>query len=340
MVGESLGVIDKARPILLIIAIACGLSFGILLPQLIMNWFANIVYVSLIALVYSLALGVPFGDVARSFANLRFFTIAWLTNFLFVPLVAFSLALIFLGPYPAIFVGFILYSIAPCTDWFLIFTAMAKGDVCLGLALLPTNLILQVILIPIYLFLFAGLIVPFQISSLIETLLVFIVLPFALAAITRWIIRKTRTKEWKAKVIEKTLPNMQITILVVIIFFMFAEQAETITGNIGPLSIIFVPTILLFCTAFAITQLVSRKMKLKYGECALLSFTTIARNSPIGLAIAVGLFPTQPLIQAAIIIPEIIELPVLLLLVRLLAVIRSRFYRTDNLTSTNSARTK
>jgi ACR3 family arsenite efflux pump ArsB len=327
MAGESLAVIDKARPLLLIIAIACGLSFGIFLPQFTMSWFADIVYVSLIALVYSLILGAPFGDVARSFTNLRFFSIAWLINFLVVPLVAFSLALIFLGPYPAIFIGFILYSIAPCTDWFLIFTSMAKGDVCLGLALLPTNLILQVVLIPVYLFLFAGLIVPFQISSLIETLLVFIALPFALAGITRWVMKKAQTKEYKDRVLEKTLPNLQLTILLVIIFFMFAEQAGVITSNIGPLSIIFVPTILLFCTAFIITQSVSRKLKLKYGECALLSVTTVARNAPIGLAIAVGLFPTQPLIQAAIILPIIIELPVLLLLVRLLTVIRSRFYR-------------
>jgi ACR3 family arsenite efflux pump ArsB len=209
---------------------------------------------------------------------------------------------------------------------------MAKGDVCLGLALLPTNLILQVILIPVYLFLFAGLIVPFQISALIETLLVFIALPFALAGISRWVMRKIRPKQWKEKVLGKTLPNLQITILVVIIFFMFAEQAEIITSSIGQLSIIFLPTILLFCTAFTATQLVSRKLKLKYGECALLSFTTIARNSPIGLAIAVGLFPTQPLIQAAIIMPEIIELPILLLLVKLLTVIRSRFYRSEKLT--------
>jgi hypothetical protein len=40
----------------------------------------------------------------------------------------------------------------------------------------------------------------------------------------------------------------------------------------------------------------------------------------------VGLFPDLPLVQAAIIIPEVIELPVLLLVVRLLILMRSRYY--------------
>lgn len=39
--------------------------------------------------------------------------------------------------------------------------------------------------------------------------------------------------------------------------------------------------------------------------------TTIARNSPIALAIVVTAFPDQPLIALALIIGPLIELPVL-----------------------------
>ncbi|MBI0582668.1 MAG: bile acid:sodium symporter [Methanomassiliicoccus sp.] len=161
MADASLGPLDRLRPLLLIVAIIAGLSFGAFLPGLVQGWFETVVYIFLIVLVFSLVLGAQFGDVLRSLRNIRFFAVAWFLNFVVVPLTAFGLALIFLGPYPAIFVGFILYSIAPCTDWFLIFTSMAKGDVPLGLAALPTNLVLQILLIPLYLFLFAGLIVPF-----------------------------------------------------------------------------------------------------------------------------------------------------------------------------------
>jgi ACR3 family arsenite efflux pump ArsB len=236
-------------------AILAGLAFGILLPDLVQGWFDGVVFIFLIVLVYSLALGAQFGDILRSLRNVRFFAVAWFMNFVVIPLVAFVLALAFLGPYPAIFVGFILYSIAPCTDWFLIFTSMAKGDVPLGLALLPTNLVLQVVLIPVYLFLFAGLMVPFQVSALVETFAVFIVLPFALAGVTRWAMKRARSEEWRNDVLGRTLPNLQVMTLVVIIFFIFASQADVILENLGPLSIIIVPTALLFVIAFTLSQL-------------------------------------------------------------------------------------
>lgn len=310
----------------MILAIFAGLTFGFLMPELVYDWFNTVIYISLIVLVFSLIMGAHFEDVLHSLRNIRFFRTAWFMNFVVVPLTAFGLALIFLGPYPAIFVGFILYSIAPCTDWFLIFTSMANGNVPLGLALLPTNLILQIILIPVYLFLFAGLIVPIQISALVETFMVFILLPFILAGLLRWSMRIIRSEEWRDKLLGRTLPNLQVLTLVVIIFFIFAVQTDVILGNIVPLSILFVPTALLFIISFTLSQLISRKMRFEYGECALLSCTTVARNSPIGLAIAVGLFPDKPIIQAAVIIPEIIELPVLLIVVRLLTWIRGRYY--------------
>lgn len=255
----SLGALDRIRPLLLILAIFAGLAFGFLLPGLVYDWFNAVIYFSLIVLVFSLVMGAQFGDVLRSLRNVRFFTTAWFLNFVIIPFVAFGLALIFLGPYPAIFVGFILYSIAPCTDWFLIFTSLARGNVPLGIVLLPTNLILQVVLIPVYLFLFAGLIVPFQISALIETFVVFILLPFVLAGILRWSMKRVRSKEWRNEVLGKTLPDLQILTLVVIIFFIFTVQTDVILDSIGPLSIIFIPTAILFISAFTLSQIVSKK---------------------------------------------------------------------------------
>jgi ACR3 family arsenite efflux pump ArsB len=46
--------------------------------------------------------------------------------------------------------------------------------------------------------------------------------------------------------------------------------------------------------------------------------TTLARNSPIALAIAVATFPDKPLISLALIIGPLIELPVLFLASRIL----------------------
>ena len=42
-----------------------------------------------------------------------------------------------------------------------------------------------------------------------------------------------------------------------------------------------------------------------------LNFTTLARNSPLSLAIAVAAFPDRPLISVALVVGPLIELPVL-----------------------------
>ena len=42
-----------------------------------------------------------------------------------------------------------------------------------------------------------------------------------------------------------------------------------------------------------------------------LNFVTLARNSPLSLAIAVATFPNRPLISLALVIGPLIELPIL-----------------------------
>lgn len=55
-----------------------------------------------------------------------------------------------------------------------------------------------------------------------------------------------------------------------------------------------------------------------------LNLTTLARNSPIALAIAVATFPDKPLISLALIIGPLIELPVLFLIAKILLNIREK----------------
>jgi ACR3 family arsenite efflux pump ArsB len=266
--------------------------------------------------MFGIALGTPLLKVAKSFKNIHFFAIAWGMNFIIVPIIGFVLALVFLNSTPLIFVGFILYVVNPCTDWFLVFTAMAKRDVPLGLALLPTNLIIQIILIPVYLWLFAGTIIPFQITALVETFLVFIIIPFALAIVTNRIVMKTKRTEWKEQKMATVPMIIQTSTLAIVVFFMFAGQTETTLNNASSLTNVLIPVLIFFLLSYAIVQVSKRRLKLNYGECALLTGTSIARNSPLALAIAFGLFPDKPLIQVAIIIGVLIELPALAIIVR------------------------
>lgn len=321
----SLGLFDKLRSFILIGAVFWGLFVG--------NFFSGfsqysglIVYVALIILLYSIMLTIPFWEIARSFKNIRFMGLSWIANFVIIPVIAWILALFFLKDHPAVFIGFILYLVAPCTDWFLIFTSMAEGDVPLGLALMPTNLILQVVLIPVYLLLFAGKLIPFPFSAFIETLIVFIILPFLLATTTRLVLGKLKSREWTNALFDTVLSPIQLFSLAIVIFAMFAGQTKIIIDNFNTLSLVFLPIMIFFILSFINAQTFSKIFSLSYKECALFTCTTAARNSPLSLAIAFGIFPNNPLIQVAIIIGVIIELPILILVVKLLKVVKTTVY--------------
>lgn len=322
----SLGLFDKLRSFILIGAVFLGLFVGSFFLGF-SQYSGLIVYVALIILLYSVMLGIPFGEIARSFKNIRFMGLSWIANFVIIPIIAWILALIFLKDNPAVFIGFILYLITPCTDWFLIFTSMAEGDVPLGLALMPTNLILQVVLIPVYLLLFAGKLIPFQFSAFIETVMVFIIFPFLLATTTRWVLRKIKGQEWTNTLFDTVLSPIQVFSLAIVIFAMFAGQTKIIVDNFNTLSLVFLPIIVFFILSFINAQIFSKGFNLSYKECALFTCTTAARNSPLSLAIAFGIFPNNPLIQVAIIIGVIIELPLLILVVKLLKVVKTTVYR-------------
>lgn len=324
----SLSKLDKIQPFILIAAVLIGFFFGSIYAGF-SNYADLILYYVVIALVYAVMLGVPHQKIWKSFKNIKFFGLSWFANFVIIPLLAWILALVFLKDHPAIFVGFILYLVTPCTDWFLVFTSMARGNVPLGLALLPTNLILQIILIPVYLLLFAGELVPFQFSAFFETFLVFIVLPFILAILTRYILTKIKNHDWAHNFIDTIVSPFQTITLVLVLFVMFAGQTKIILNNLGPLSLVFIPIMIFFFVSFILAQFMSRKFKLSYGECALLTCTTAARNSPLSLAIAIGLFPDRPLIHVAIIIGVLIELPLLVLVVRALRAIRKKYYKNE-----------
>ncbi|MBP3225810.1 MAG: hypothetical protein J6M08_02670, partial [Methanobrevibacter sp.] len=68
--------------------------------------------------------------------------------------------------------------------------------------------------------------------------------------------------------------------------------------------------------------LLSEKINFTYEEYASLTMTTLARNSPLALAIAINSFPGRELIAIALVIGPLIELPVLYIVSRFVLYIK------------------
>ena len=105
---------------------------------------------------------------------------------------------------------------------------------------------------------------------------------------------------------------------------MFASQGKILIQNYHVLLILLAPILLFFIINFIFGRLTSKIIKLNYEDSVSLNLTTLARNSPIALAIAVATFPDKPLISLPLIIGPLIELPILFLISKILLLIKSK----------------
>lgn len=296
--------VEKLEPIIIFTAIIMGLIFSNM--QTIAQNTGNLINIFLCLMLFGLFLEVPLNELKDSFKNTKFTATSLIVNFIWTPLFGYFLGSLFLKGNVDVMIGFFMLILTPCTDWYLVFTKLAKGDLTLSLSILPINLVLQIILLPIYLVIFFSSANTMDYGQLAHSLLIVIVIPFIAAQIVKFILNSD-LKEKAGEVFS----NLQICFLALAVFCIFASQGELLFTNLDSVITIFVPLIIFFIANTIIDLLLSEKINFTYEEYASLTMTTLARNSPLALAIAINSFPGHELISIALVIGPLIELPVL-----------------------------
>ncbi len=138
-----------------------------------------------------------------------------------------------------------------------------------------------------------------------------LIIPFITSYITRKLVIKVKGENWFANNILSKIGFSQIIFLSLAIIAMFASQGEKLVNNPQILLKLLLPVVLFFIINLILGQIIGRILKFEDKDIISLNLTTIARNSPISLAIALTAFPDQPLIALDLIIGPLIELPVL-----------------------------
>lgn len=290
---------------------------GLLLGHfdLVAQYSPNLIVPLLMAMLFGLFLSLDLKKLRSSFLNLKFSVSNIIINFIWTPIFAYILGSIFLSQELALWIGFVMLMVTPCTDWYLVFTGVAKGNVPLSTAILPINLILQVVLLPVYLMIFFGETGNIELASLVESILLVLVVPFVLALLAKKVIlHKNNSLIGSIYFFTKS----QVLFLALAVVAMFASEGKNLTENPNVIYILLIPVLVFFAVTFVLAQLVSRILTFNYEDKVSLTMTTMARNSPISLAIAVAAFPAQPLIALSLIIVPLIELPVLVIAAQLL----------------------
>ncbi|MEW5953628.1 MAG: arsenic resistance protein [Bacillota bacterium] len=320
----ALGRLDRAQPFILFGGIAAGLFLSACKPEEAARIAVSVLTPGLMLVLFMIFLQVPLKQVTAAFSKVKATGLALGLNFIVTPLLAWLLGALFLGAHPDLRIGLFMFLLTPCIDWYLIFTHLSRGNTALGVLLLPWNLILQMVLLPVFLLLFASTIIPVNLGVLLHSVVVYFVLPFVLANLTRCLLESQFGGERVKKKILSRLSPYSLAALTLVIMAMFASQGRVMLSQPDLLLKILLPVGLFFVIIFTLAQIARRAAGLDYPDGACLTCTAIARNSPIALAIAVGAFPEQPLVALTIAIGPLLELPVLLVVSRALLWLNAR----------------
>ncbi len=276
--------------------------------------------------ILAVMLPVEIKDVGRAFKKIKPTTVVLFVNFIFIPAYAWTMGWLILRNYPDFWIGAILYTLTPCIGWYLIFTDIAKGDVPWGIALLPWNITLQVVLMPFYLYSLVGRIIPVDIITLARSVGLFLVAPFILGYIIQNAMIKAKGRDYFFGTFKGILGEVKLWVLVVVIISMFVSQRSLDISDINKVGLLILFLITFFSVLFILAVMVGKVFNLGYEDTVTMAFTTTARNSEAVIGVAVAAFPGHPLVYLAIILGPVIELPMLLLIARIMLGIKDRIW--------------
>jgi len=295
---------EKHQSWLYLAFIGLGLALGIGAPQFA-EPLAHFLWPLLAALLYATFTQIPLLHIARSFADTRFMAALMVGNFIAIPAFL-ALTVIWLPLSPAVLAGVLLVLLVPCTDWFITFTHLGKGDSARAVAAAPLLLLVQLVALPVYLWLFLGS-EWFQLTLSTELLSAFaglILTPLTLAWITEY--GAQRHKAIKHTVYYLGL--LPVPLLALVVFMIAASQVNTVFG----LSRVLIQVVFIFIGFLLFAALLGKGLgklfKLPTVSARTLAFSFGTRNSFVMLPIALTLPSAWQAAVVVVVFQSLVEL--------------------------------
>lgn len=256
-------------------------------------------------MLYGMFTQIPFLELREAFANRRF-TAALLTiNFVVVPVVVWLLSR-FLPNHPPLLIGVFLVLLTPCIDYVIVFTHLGRGNARLVLSSTPLLLIVQMLLLPVYLWLFMGEQAAQVMSAgpFLEAFLVLIALPLGLALATEFWAKRRRG----GGIFLEATAWLPVPLMAIILFLVVTSQIGRIEEQLT-LVALAVPVYIAFMVIMPfLARLTACAFRLDTQAGRALIFSAGTRNSLVVLPLALAMPDTWILASAVIVTQTLVEL--------------------------------
>ena len=226
--------------------------------------------------------------------------------------------------------GTILLGIAPCTAMVLVWSSLSKGNDGHTLVMVAINSLVMLVLYGLlggFLLGVGRLPVPWQ--ALLLSIGIYVALPLVAGYFTRKSIIKARGRDWFETRFLHVLSPITIVALLITLVLLFSLKGDVISSN--PLTILWIAIPLFIQTniIFGLGYGLARLFKLTYEDAAPSAMIGASNHFEVAIATAAMLFGLSSGAALATVVGVLIEVPVMLMLVKICLKTQAWFPKTQ-----------
>ena len=335
--------IDHYLTLWIFLAMALGVGLGYFIPNIsdVTNSLSvgttNIpLAIGLILMMYPPLAKVDYSLLPIAFKDKKVLSVSLLLNWIISPILMFILAIIFLRYEPDYMVGLILIGLARCIAMVIVWNDLAKGNREYAALLIALNSIFQLVFYSFYVWLFINVLpqklgfghfnINVPMKDVAESVFIYLGIPFIAGFLSRYFLIKSKGEEWFNRKFIPAISPLTLYALLFTIVLMFSSKGDKILELPMDVIKVAIPLIIYFVLTFFISFFINKALKIPYDKNASIAFTATGNNFELAIAVAIAVFGIHSPQAFVGVIGPLVEVPVLILLVKVSLYLKRKTY--------------